>query len=505
MAEYKFSAALNASTFPLVTRFHPRSVVISGLDNRLRNPASAGNNTGADNNPQNLPQVLYAENIIPSDEGVVTVGFEQVQASVAAATEFDEVFILRSATENTWYFSPAQGKNYVTPAAGTAWVSYASIFPNTRDVSIAYVNGVTYVCYAQTRLTHWDGATFINDNGALVGLAAANIRGICGSGNYLVAFTDVSVYWSTLTNPLNFSDVLAGAGTQIPVDIRGQITGLTSMPGGFIIHCLQNAVAALYTNNSAQPWQFREIKNAGGISGVKQISTDNNSGATYIWGTNGLQQINLREAEAFAPDVTDFLAGRVLETFDSGTNLFTVTRLSTDLFVKPAYIAGRYLVISYGDQPGNYTYALIYDIGLRRWGKLKFDHIDCFSGYVGARRSMILLRANGSAYRAVMDNSSFTDAGVLILGKYQLSRASQICSQEILLDVLDTTDNPTVTVLTSYEGGNFDAQAVMTPYVNSGAYRSYQYQIEGTNLTFIVKGTFTLGGMTITATKGAKF
>jgi len=509
MAEHKFTVALNAATFPLVTKFQPRSVVIGGLDNKLRNPASTAN-SNQDNNPQNLPQVLYCENVMPTDEGVASVGYAQLQAQVASATAFDEVFILRNEFEDTAFFSPALGLNYVTSAFGVAWASTDPLAtaPETAEVSVAYVNGVTFVCYSRVALLQWDGTNLNDVSASLAGTAIADIVAITGSANYLLALTtDLSVKWSSLVDPLDFvpSDT-TGAGSQIPADLRGKGICLTAIVGGFIYHCTQNAVAALYTNNSSAPWVFREIKNAGGISSRKHVTTDNNSGATFIWGTNGFQQLNLREAENQFPALTDYLAGYIKETFDGSTNLLTVTRLATPYAVKLAYVAGRYLVASYGEvSAGLYQYALVYDNGLKRWGKLKVNHEDCFSGYFGARQSICFLDNNGVVNSAILDDRTGTDSGVLILGRYQISRTAQICSQELELECLDSADNPTVIVSTSYNGTTVGEQLPMVVYSNTGNYRCYQKQIEGENLSFILKGGFHLATALITATKGARF
>jgi len=510
MAEYKFTAALNAATFPLVTKFQPRTVVISGLDNQLRSANSSTRETSDnDNNPKNLPQVMYVENVMSTDEGVVSVGFTQLQDQVAAITQFDEVFILRDETENTWFYSPCAGRNYVTAAFGTAWASINPLagVPVGNEVSVAYVNGVTYICYANLKLIHWDGAAFIDDTAGLTGVAIADIKAICGSGNYLCLLcNDLSFKWSSILNPLDFvPSADTGAGSQIPVDVRGGGVCLTSVSGGVIIHCAQNAVAALSTNNSAAPWTFREIKNAGGITTRKQVSTDNNSGATYIWGTNGFQQLGLREAETQFPAITDFLSSRVNETFDSTTNLFTVTRMAANFFVKLSYIAGRYIVISYGTTSTVYSYALIYDIGLRRWGKIKRDHVDCFSGYFASRQSICLLSNTGVVNLAAFDWRTVSSAGILILGRYQINRTHQICSQEVVIETLDSEDNPTVHVCSNYNGTNVGEIHQMTAYVNSGAYRSYQKQIEGENLTYIIKGGFAISTVLMTHTLGARF
>jgi hypothetical protein len=507
MAEYKMTAALNAAMIPLVTNFQQRTIVIPGMDNRLQAANAKSRDAEVDNNTQNFPQIMYAENIMPSDDGVMSVGYNPIEAQVGGETRFDEVFLLRDLNENIKYFSPAKGNNYVTTGAG--WVSTNPLagIPVNVETSIAYVNGVTFVLYANTALLQWDGANFTDVSASLQGVAIADIRSITGSNNYLVLLCeDLSYKWSSLVDPLDFiPDETTGAGSQIPADVRGAMVCATTVSGGVLIHCAQNTVAALYTNNSQQPWIFREVKNSGGISRRAQVSTDNNSGATYIWGTSGLQTVGLREAENMFPTVTDFLAGSIYETFNSATNLFTITRLATNLYVKVGYVASRYLVLSYGTVEGTYEYALIFDFGLKRWGKIKHQHVDVFSGYSAARQSIWLLRNTGAVNQCVMDWRTITDAGVLILGRYQLNRTNQICSQEMEVEVLDDEDSITAAILANFDGASLGHQVPMVAAANTDNYRLFQKQIEGENLTFVLKGSFHISTVLFTFTRGAAF
>lgn len=510
MAEYKFLAAINPADFPLVTRFQPRTVIIPGLDNRLRQANTVVKDNEVENNPQNFPQIMYCENIMPSTEGVFSVGYKQVQNEVALATAFDDVFILRKEDELTALYSPALGLNYVTSAFGVAWTSTDPLAtqPTNAPVSMAYVNGITYICFAGEYLLRWTGTNFIDESAALLGVAIADVIAITGSGNYLVLLCeDLSFKWSSLVNPLDFVvSASTGAGSQIPVDVRGAPITLTAVSGGVLIHCAQNTVAALATNNSAQPWTFREVKNAGGIASRKNVSTDNNSGATYIWGTNGFQRVGLREADSMFPTVTDFLAGRILETFDYSTNLLTTSILAVPLLVKVAYISGRYIVISYGIGAGGvYDYALIYDNDLKRWGKLKRSHVDCFSSNLTPRNSISFLSANGTVNEVQLYSNNDAAAGVIIMGRYQINRTNQICSQEVELEVLTSSNNPVITVVTNYNGTTLGQLLDMLLYENTVNYRKYQKQIEGENLSYVIKGSFAIASMIVTVTKGARF
>ncbi len=505
MSDYQFTAALNSATFPLATVFQKRSIVIAGMDNNLRAATAGTSGLEKDNNPSDLPQVLYCENVMPTNDGLMSVGFEEWESPVIGETQFDDVMYLRNSTEESWAFSPAKGKNYIIPVStGGAWVSTTPIAYNTNEVSIAYVNGRTFVCYARTNIYEWDGVGLVVV--PVTGLAVGSIRGICGSGNYMIAFTDVEIWWSSLTNPYDFDVALpTGSGRQIPVDLRGQITYLLSQPGGFLICAQYNTVSAIYTQNAATPWIFREVKNAGGLTNRKFISTDNNSGATYMWGTNGFQEVNLREATNIFPEITDFLGARIIEDFNSFNTTFVLTRLVDLLDVKISYISGRYLILSYGRVANAYEYCLVLDLSLKRWGKLKFAHVEAFPGPFTPRQNICLMRPDGSFVRAVLDLRATTDQGVLLLGKYQMKRGWNMCSEELSVEVLDELSNFTVQCLASYTGATIDQALGMILTTTTKGYRNFQGQIEGLNLSYLFKGTFELATVVIKATKGAKF
>lgn len=516
MAEHRFMAALNAATFPFISSFQPRSVVIGGLDNRFRDP-SVNLQDSRENNPQNLPQALYYENVMPINDGITSVGYEDAQDAFPAANDANVIYTLRDANENRWLFDPAHGFNYVTQVIGDPWVSKSPrpASPITNVFSIAYVNGVTYICYANNYVGHWDSGLndFVDDSAALTGINPANTRAIVGAGNYMIAITtDNSVCWSSLTNPLDFvPSVITGAGRQIPADIRGQPIFLTQMSGGFLVHCRENTVAALYTNNAASPWIFREVVNSGGVSFPdQQLSKDVSSGKLYLLGTAGLQSMNLRDAEFMHPQLTDFLGERLYETFDTVTNLLTQTRVN-GLSYRLAILAGRYMCVSYGlDSEDVFSYALIYDMQLKRWGKLALDHIslvawpETISTLTNPVKGLYAHLLDGSMKQIVLDARLMTDAGVLIMGRYQLSRSYRTCSQDIELEVTDSADATTVHVAASYNGNTVGEIAQMVQHASTGNYRLYQKQLEGENLTYIIKGTFMLNSAQLTLTKGAK-
>ena len=161
MAVQRFKLSLNNARFPLVSTTALRGVFVPGLDAAGRvGRQFYGSEETIDNN---VPQIIYGENIMPSATGVKSVGYKKIIDPLAGAVDFDTIFALRDEEENTVLFSPAAGNNYVNKPAG--WekqplfppFASGSIYPGfdtnsekttaTARVTYAYVDGKTLVCY----------------------------------------------------------------------------------------------------------------------------------------------------------------------------------------------------------------------------------------------------------------------------------------------------------------------------------------------------------------------
>jgi hypothetical protein len=425
MSYETWTAVLNASEFPFISDFFQRSIIVPQIDGPPRIPRSLiGDQSNANTE---LAQQFYCQNIMPTSEGLMSVGFNQIVPQIIpAVTDFDQLITLRDSTENNFLLAPANGMNYVFTKTRGTWRSTNPILvPAGTLVTRAYVAGRTFVCYSRLGIFEYDTAadTFLPQ--ALTGIIAANIDGIFASNNYLLAFNGLDIRWSSLVAPLDFTaSITTGAGGATPQDLKGSVRAGIPISGGFILYTNKNAVAGLYTNNARAPFVFREVSNAGGVLGPEQISLDAPIGYQYAWTTSGLQKITATTAETVNASAADFLSGRIIETFDLNTLLLTVKRLSSDLQVKVAYVSGRFLVISYGEisSPQIYTHAIVWDTDLKRWGKLRIDHVDAFAypypNLIGliitptAKGSFAFLQQNGAVQLVILDNRERQDQGV---------------------------------------------------------------------------------------------
>lgn len=541
MAQQTFRALLNAAVFPFVSMLAGRSVIQPQLDSSVRTPQSFYGSS--ESMEQNVPQCIYCENVMPTVEGIQSVGYQQIIRPLIGATDFDQAITLRDADENNFLFVPARGMNYIWDARDGIWKPTNSFTGwNGKLVTRAYVNGRTFVCYEGFGIYEYDAALNTFTAQPVTGLVAADIRGIGGSSNYLIAFTDLEVCWSSLVDPLDFVPSLTtGSGRSIPQDVKARITAVLGISGGFIVYTAKNAIAAIYTNNTRAPFTFKEIANAGGIQTYEQVTSEQTSGAQYAWTTGGLQKITVQSAEPVSGGVNDFIAGKMWDEWDPvNKTLNQFYSAAKEFQVKLSFISSRFMVLSYSTSNDNqlYQWALVLDTVLKRWGKLKIEHADCFSypypNVAGAvtyddlanttyddlsqttyndlltgvisdppsKLTIAFLGTDGEVHLAEMDyQKTEADPSVAVFGKFQLVRSSMISLQEAYFDGVygDTSDLPhqlTVTALAEPPNNKPVIAAPMRLMSSTQKNARYAKRVSGESFDIAVEGTFALSTYT---------
>jgi len=585
MAVQRYKAALNNARFPLVSTWGDRAVVLPAVDSSQRSPRQY---QGSDENIDfNMPQVLYGENFVPVSGGLKSVSYVQAVAP-SVASDFDQLFPLRDENENTVLYSPSHGQNYQYYDAGSAWgyttntAKYAEFnyvvstnstnTPATARVTRAYVEGATFVCYSRIGvnsgttpgtatadgslfywyLPHRNLVTLLNPSQSHwvknLPIPIGEIDGIAASNGYLLAWSGLTIYWALYDGTgFEFSEYangeVTGGGYQIPEDVKGPITAIVPVTGGFIIFTTKNAVAAFYNaNNIAAPWLFRQVSNAGGVASYEQVTEDASLAAVYANTTGGLQRITLNAAETSFPDVTDFLGLRCIERFNTTSMQFDRGLVTTELYTKLTFCGQRFLVISYGTYPGIYSFALVYDTELRRWGKLRIVHRDCFAYNYGSqavkltyamlgdvpyssmestaynatnlaggeltypRQSVAFLLASGEVRIAVMDTRPPEDdsESFVILGKFQLTRSRLSSLHEVEVEGLVAGGE--VSVLRSVDGCTFASTESGYLRTQSDNYSEYGFDmVTGKSVALMVRGDYYLSTLILHVTNDGSF
>lgn len=561
----RFKVSLNNARFPFISEKAQRAVFVPGLDSAPRTPRQfMGEIESID---YNLAQIIYGENIMPSAQGVKSVGYLPF-ISPTVEKDFDTIFPLRDEDENTVLFSPGKGKNYIYDEDAGQWTSttFAEIFPTltlcptcdpaTSAVTYAYVDGKTFVCYARLKsnaghnmsLLFWDAdaGNLVDGSPLVAGLPfpVGEIDGISSSNGYLLVYSGIEIAYAPFDGAVfDFTPykngAFTGAGRQIAEDIKGNIRAVIAMPGGFIMFTDKNAVAAHYHAQSiSAPWVFREVPACGGLESYQQATVEGTLGRVVAYTTAGMQSISLNSAESVWPDVADFIAGRKIERFRYPLNELYSSQLVLDLFVKVSNVGNRYIVISYGSYPNVFSFALVWDLSLERWGKLKFRHTDCFYYAYGTEDKKLTYGAfgdvtyedtDGLTYDGTVAGNAFVsaqhglaflteygevkladwsdmareepDQGVAIIGRVQLTRGRNVQFNRAEVEGLGEGE---VLIQPSYDGFNLAPSVPLVPVTETPNYKILGGLVDGKNFNLLVKGTFDLSTIILEGTPSGK-
>jgi hypothetical protein len=365
-------------------------------------------------------------------------------------------------------------------------------------VTTAYISGVTYIYYAGTGCYTYDFAANTLNVQALAGLVAGNIRGVTAANGFLIAFGATAVYWSSTVSVVDFvPSLITGAGGGAVQDVRGTIVTVVPHKLGFMVYGTYNIVVGLYTANVRYPFALKEVVGSGGLPDDELADKDPVSGDHYAYTTSGLQLITSQVTNPVLPELTDFLAGAYFEDYDDTTNTFTTTHLSAPMAKKLASVGDRYLMMSYGIS--NLTHVILYDTALKRAGKLKIPHVDCFeyvllgTNVVDTPRNCIaFMQADGTVMLAnFQTNTSFAN-GCLILGKFQLSR--QVMCDLVRVDLENVRTDANFTCKDSWTLDGKNQAGLATGYLSSavGLMRRYDFRTVGMNHSLVFTGAFNL-------------
>lgn len=559
MATQRFRLPLNNAAYPFVSTKAPRAVFVPGLDVAPR--AARGFTGGQDTIDYNLTQIIYGENFMPSGKGVQSVGYRQLIAPTVNE-DFDSIFALRDEDENTVLYSPAGGKNYIYDEGAGAWTSdpIASVYGLTIDpaldpadsrVTYAYVDGFTFICFSRLKsddmvpvdmsLMVWDGVTqTLQPPGALIdnlNIAVGEIDGICGAAGYLIIWSGIEIFWAPFDGTafnfalFNTAGGYTGAGNRVPEDVKGNLRALIPISGGFIAFTDKNAIAANYkSSNILEPWIFREVPDAGGLESYEQATVEGTLGSIVAYTTTGMQRISINSAESVFPDLSDFIANREIERYRFDLQELYQASTTLDFYVKVTDVGNRYIVVSYGTFPGIYSYALVYDLALQRWGKLRMVHRDCFyynygvetaaltysmlgdvpydnpllttysattqqsNAFTSAPHSLAFLKQNGEVLIANWSNQirDTEDIAVVVLGRVQLSRSRNTQLNRVEIEGMTSGH---AYVVPSYNGRTLETAQELSVIESDEDYRLMGTMVDCKNFNIIIAGTFDLSSV----------
>lgn len=533
MPSTSVSLALNAVNFPLTYAQANRAVIVK--EDAALHPPYYFYGAGI-NRDFGIPQLIFCENVMPCDKGIFSVGFvKQVDAIGGGFIGVDQCITIRDAAEKLFSYIPAAGANYVYTQATASWASVNPFTFGSSLISTAYVDGRTFICFERDRVIEYNSATGLFTTLALTlpaGYTMAQIRGICGASNYLILHTDFEILWNAPGILTEFANLDAGAGKETPIDVRAQIMCIKPIAGGCIVYTARNAIGATFTSDATSPFSFKEIGNAGGVLSPEYVSdSDQGGNAQYIWGTNGLQRIALSGSTVEYPEVTDFLTGKQMEMWNASTKTVDLTQSAAHLKVKITFVAGRYLVVSYGQNTTYYDYALVYDTALARWGKLRIQHQDSFMypypqgvgmynynelpGFyadlpgdyaslggltfnaIPPKQGLAFINSLGEIYVAVLDFAQTSAAGVIILGHLQHRLNSLVTLTRVDFDGIRSAITPVVSALPSLNGKGRTSVVTASNQTASAEWQRFNVRATGQNVDIAVEGSFVMTDATV--------
>lgn len=535
-----FYARLNlaSSIYPLYTEMGGRTVMVPDLDENFDRYNAA--NTTPD---KGVPQVLYMHNCVPVSGGFQSVGYNQVLPGLDGNTDFDTVYPIVAAESATVLYVPSQGANYVFDGNVGTWVSTSPAAPGTTSantlVTTALVQGISYIFFQGIGCFNYSTTTKTLVPVTLTGLTISLVIGITAANGYLIAWTRTGVFWSALVTPTNFiPSIQTGAGGGSVADAKGPINFCVPLPGGFVIYCQKNAVGASYTANTNFPYIIKEITGSGGVASPDNVAFQGNVTYHLAMTSAGLQQVSLDSAISTMPEVSDFLTANTFEDFDEITVSFTAQNLTAPVGIKLAMISERFIIISYGVQPPDYTHAILYDMALNRYGKLKINHRCAFSFISPApyglityedllmttidslgsavygdffvslqpdiipKQNLAFLQQDGTVRLVDFSIGEFTADGVFIIGKFQYRRGNVMVHQRTEVDTLNQGETCNLFLLPTFDGKDFTA-AVATTVIQSGPLtRTFAKRFTASNISLCLIGAFNLTSMVMNFTIG---
>lgn len=509
MAQISYRGNLSSATFPLISQNFGRSVIVKAYDNTYQPSIASKEDADKDTG---IPQVYYCHNVLPNAQGFNSIGYVQDIASVSGSEVLMQtVFSLRSSAEELAYFChTSDGRNFIFTQTIGAWLQINTLAGILDEqVTVAHVAGVSYIYFATQGCYQYNFVTQLLEPVTLTGLTAAAILGLTSASGYLIAWSSTEIAWCSTVDVTDFVPSLTtGAGGGAVEGAAGALRFCAAVTNGFIVYTANNAVSSTYSGNARYPFNFKPLAGSGGFEAQELVAYDASTAAQYAYTASGLQTLSLQQATTVFPDITDFISGAYFEDFDETTRAFTYTKLTTTMVKKLSVISDRYVVFSYGIT--ELTHAIVFDTALKRYGKLKLAHSDCFEATITLstiqdlpKNSISFMQKDGRVVHVVPFYGSSISSGVLIIGKFQYIRQRNLCMEEINLENVDTSATFALYDFYAMDGKNYSS---FTCYLadDDGAYRKYYSHKEALNHSLCFIGSYNLSSLVLTFTLGGR-
>ena len=491
------------------------------------------------------PLPYWVENVMPTLNGVKTVSYSE-----KFKIPLPEKFLPFAPTKlYTQVVYGANGESGILMLYNSSllyyslrtnsWVELApTISFGGLEPNVCKVKDVIYIFHKSLGLKKLDTVNSTLADVTLNGLEQGLIDSIGAVNNYLVVVIDSAIYWSTPTNPLEFNPVLnevsTGAGSSSIQGLKGVIIHSVAIGTSLLLFTNYHIIAMRMTGNSMNPWTFKEVQNSFGVATPRHVAI-NNSGALYVWSSAGLQAVSDTEAVNVFPEITDFLKGGIIERRKDGSTFEIEKFQGLILDIRLAFVSGRFLCVSYGTA-GLYEFVLVYDSGLKRWGKLAYHHYEIIEDVVlqtGFMRYMDLTAPyvaymatpvkslDGDSYKNIQTPNAFclvdssgsiiqvsssdrinaSTEGLMLYGRLSQTRTSMVTLLELRFRRFESLIGKLL-VKSEFDEAQYNFEQELTPHPDFAD--TWFLMQEARNHFIAVKGTFTITCLEATLVKSSR-
>lgn len=458
MARLTYRANVSAANFPTDPNQFGRSVIMKQQDQDY-NPILTAKDDIEDD--PGIPVAIYVENALPTPYGYKSVqpvirltqnclpfGEDVNGASVS------DVWICRNATDTETLLHTLDGDVYRFDSTETPLPYIRLASGLTGSATRVTLNGRAFMYFANQGCYEYNFTTNTLDSVTLTGLTASAILGIASAGGYLIAYTETSVAWSSVTDPTDFvPSLVTGAGSGSVEGLQGAITIVVSSSKGLYVFTALNCVSGLLTGNARYPFTFTEIPGALGITLLSQVTSEGGIGYLYAITLQGVQRIDHKGTSFPFPHLSG--AYPTWDSIIAGTWVPSRANPADKKLQKIVLCGDRYLCISSGEDifytNGRYELkqAFVYDIALKRWGRLVFDHIQLYDTGRESYTAIGILDGSGigsSLVHFAVEYSgsisslalNFAEPSKIIFGRFQHVRTELIELHEVEVENLFT-------------------------------------------------------------------
>lgn len=533
MAQIPYACNLTAAAFPFRSSEANLTTIVRQLDDIYNRVNDSSQVLIPD---QSIPQCIFLENVMPSGRGYQAISHMAYADFIPGTTDFtksDRVYNFRAVSSVTSSKPPGPDivdiKEYpvtlrfIYDDTGGGTISVYRLIPNVF-VGLPYrwnlVQTLVNLSALPTMASVAGGTVFMFNNATvsyvwnalgeflapitLTGLSSS-FTGCTSANGYLIAWNGITLAWSSISDPTDFvPSLITGAGGGAIQDCDGLIQFALPINGGFILYCTNNVVTATFTNNLRFPFSFKALSGSGGCTDIVQVGYNPSGNEHYMFGTFGLQVITLRECKNLYAELNDFLSGRTIEEYSVDDHWPREVSYTVGLRKRIRIISGRYVVFSYGTSDSlECTQAIILDLTLGRFGKIKIDHLDAFDFLYSSvnesedNRISIATTLRDGTVRVVDFRPGEFTRGVVILGRYQLSRGEY--SQLTEVNMQNVISGAPITVFDAVSLDGEAIQSINVIYQDTKLNRLYHglSDVIGYNHQLIFEGGFNMNSLEI--------